>query len=120
MADEEKVENVESGGESSEKEDTPIANGLSEPAEYKTDSTSSSKKKKKKKKGKKKDETAGLVPSPQALAQLQKAMGKMRFNEAMGGGKGKGGRRGGSLFEKKYEFWDTQPVPKLSEYLYCI
>ena len=117
MADEEKVENVESGGESSEKEDSPITNGLPDSTESKIVSTSSSKKKKKKKKGKNKDETAALVPSPQALAQLQKAMGKIRFNDAITGGKGKGGRRGGNVFEKKYEFWDTQPVPKLSEYL---
>ena len=117
MADEEKVENVESGGESSEKEDSPITNGLPDSTESKTVSTSSSKKKKKKKKGKNKEETAALVPSPQALAQLQKAMGKIRFNDAISGGKGKGGKRGGNVFEKKYEFWDTQPVPKLSEYL---
>ena len=114
MADEQKVD-PQSGGESSEKEDTLVANGLSEPTESKTDSTAGSKKKRKKKKGKKKDEAAGLVPTTQALAQLQKAMGKMRFNEAMSGGKGKAK---GNVFEKKYEFWDTQPVPKLSKYLY--
>ena len=112
MADEEKVE---SGGDSSEKEDTPVTNGLPEFAEPTPGASAGSKKKKKKKKGKKKDETTGLVPSTQALAQLQKAMGKMRFNDAMTGGKGK---EKGNVFEKKYEFWDTQPVPKLSEYIY--
>ncbi|CAB4004908.1 glycylpeptide N-tetradecanoyltransferase 2 [Paramuricea clavata] len=109
MADEEKVE---SGGDSSEKEDAPVTNGLPESAETKPDATAGSKKKRKKKKGKKKDEAAGLVPSPQALAQLQKAMGKLSFNNAVTGGKGK---EKGNLFDRKYEFWDTQPVPKLTE-----
>ena len=112
MADE---ENVENGVDSSEKEDTPVTNGIFESAEAKLDTTAGSKKKKKKKKGKKKDEGTALVPGPQALAQLQKAMGKIRFNDAMGKGKTKG-----NVFEKKYEFWDTQPVPKLSEYLHRI
>ena len=114
MADEEKVE---SGGDSSEKEDAPVTNGLPESAETKPDATAGSKKKRKKKKGKKKDEATGLVPSPQALAQLQKAMGKITFNNAVTGGKGKDK---GNLFDRKYEFWDTQPVPKLSEYMYRI
>jgi hypothetical protein len=113
MADEEKVE---SGGDSSEKEDTPVTNGLPESAEPTTGASTGSKKKRKKKKGKKKDETAGLVPSTQALAQLQKAMGKLRFNDAMSGK----GREKGNVFEKKYEFWDTQPVPKLSEYMHIV
>ena len=111
MADEEKVE---SGGDSSEKEDTPVTNGLPESAEPTTGASAGSKKKRKKKKGKKKDETAVQVPSTQALAQLQKAMGKLRFNDAMSGK----GKEKGNVFEKKYEFWDTQPVPKLSEYMH--
>lgn len=116
MADEEKVE---SGGDSSEKEDSPLTNGLSEQVsvESKTDAIAGGKKKKRKKKGKKKDEAAGLVASPQAIAQLQKAVGMIRFSDAITGGKGKGK---GNVFEKKYEFWDTQPVPKLSEYFLFI
>ena len=112
MADEEKVE---SGGDSSEQEDTTVPNGFTEPlsTESKTDGTSGSKKKKKKKKGKKKDETTGLNASPQTLAQLHKAMGMLRFSDSTTAGKGKGKA---NIFEKKYEFWDTQPVPKLSEY----
>lgn len=111
MADEEKVE---SGEESSEKEDFPVKNGLPDTSEPKPGTNIAAKKKRKKKKGKKKDEPTGLVANTQALAQLQRAMGKLRFNDAVSGGKVL--KEKGNAFEKKYEFWDTQPVPKLSKY----
>ncbi|XP_046846137.1 glycylpeptide N-tetradecanoyltransferase 2-like [Xenia sp. Carnegie-2017] len=113
MADDEKTENCEESSEKDDTADSPLANGVSESSEFKNSAVITSNNKKKKKKGKKKDESTSLLPSPQALAQLQKAVGRLRFNEAINGGKGKG--KNANVFEKKYEFWDTQPVPKLTE-----
>ena len=112
MADDKKTENCEESSEKDDTADSPLANGVFESSEFKNSSVNTSNNKKKKRK--KKDESTTLLPSPQALAQLQKAVGRLRFNEAINGGKGKG--KNANVFEKKYEFWDTQPVPKLSKY----
>ena len=113
MADDEKVENAES----SERENSPKSNGIVEPvAEATAVNVSKTSKKKKKKKGKKKDDSQpDGVPNPQALAQnIRKAMGMMKFTSDPSTSRGKGK---GDVLEKKYEFWDTQPVPKLSKYI---
>ena len=113
MADDEKVENAES----SERENSPKSNGIVEPVTEATAvNVSKTSKKKKKKKGKKKDDSQpDGVPNPQALGQnIRKAMGMMKFTSDPSTSRGKGK---GDVLEKKYEFWDTQPVPKLSKYI---
>lgn len=78
----------------------------------------SSKKKKKKKKGKSdegSDTAVESLPSPavnlQNLRELQKSFERLRAAEV------KAPKTTEEAMKKKYQFWDTQPVPKLGGFL---
>ena len=110
--DTKEVPNAEMNGE--------IVHGASREAQ-----SAGSKKKKKKKKGKcevgSEGTTAETSFTPeQGLQNLRKLQNLQKSFELLRAGDGKAPKTTEEAMKKKYQFWNTQPVPKLGRLAHCV